>query len=125
MTVGQKAVVADTLKAGRQSVLQESLDELLGGNRHHLLLLLVSVVFPLEGNLTILERQQTAIGNGYAMSVASQILQHLLRAAKGGLGINHPFGIFQRRQITDESGRVAQRFQMAEELELTGSISFF
>ena len=85
MAVGQKTVVADALKAGRKRVLQESLDELLGGNRHHLLLLLVSIVFPLEGNLTIFQCQQTPIGDSYAMSVASQILQHLLRAAKGGL----------------------------------------
>jgi hypothetical protein len=51
MAVGQKAVIADALKAGRKSVLQESPDELLGGNGHHLLLLLVSVVFPLETDL--------------------------------------------------------------------------
>ena len=92
-------------------MLQESLDELLGGNRHHLLLLLVSVVFPLEGNLTIFQCQQTPIRDSYAMSVASQILQHLLRAAKGGLGVNHPVGIFQRRQITGERAALMARFR--------------
>jgi hypothetical protein len=35
--------------------------KLLGGNRHHLLLLLVSVVFPLEGNLTIFQRQSSSV----------------------------------------------------------------
>ena len=92
---------------------------------HHLVLLSVAIVFPLEGDLTLFERQQTPIRDGHAMSVAAQILQYVLRSAKGGLGVNHPLGLFQRRQITGESERVAQRFQIAEELELTGGISFF
>ena len=59
------------------------------------------------------------------MSVASQVLQHLLRSTKGRLGVNHPRGIFQRRQITGESWRVTQRLEIAEELELAGGMSFF
>ena len=58
------------------------------------------------------------------MGVASQILQHVLRSAKGGLGVNHPFAFAERSQITGEGLRVAQRFQIAEELELTGGVSF-
>src|SRR6267378_442589 len=125
MAVGQKTVVANALKAAWKSMLQEPPDELLGRQSHHLLLLSVAVIFPLERDLAIFERQQTPIGNSHAMSVAAQILQHMLRPAKGGLGVNHPLGFFQRSQITGESGRVAQRFQIAEELELAGGINFF
>src|SRR5207245_10427547 len=124
MAVGEKAVVADALKAGRKSVLQEAADELLCGDGHHLWLLLVAVVFPLEGDLTLFERQQAPIGEGHTMRVAPQILQHVLRSAKGGLGINHPLGIFERSQVAGESQRVTQGFEIAEELKLAGGISF-
>src|SRR5439155_11402243 len=99
MAIGQEAIVANALKAAWKSMLQEPPDELLGREGHHLLLLPVAVIFPLETDLAIFERQQTPIGNSHAMSVAVQILQHMLRPAKGGLGVNHPLGLFQRRQI--------------------------
>jgi len=51
VAVGQQAVVADALEAGRKRMLQEAADELIGGNGHQLLLLPVAVVFPLEGDL--------------------------------------------------------------------------
>ena len=57
MAVGQKAVVADALKAGRKSVLQEAADEVIGRDGQHLLLLPVAVVFPLEGDPAIFECQ--------------------------------------------------------------------
>jgi len=88
-------------------VLEEPPDELLGGNGHDLLLLPVPIVFPLEGDLAIFERQQAPIGNGHAMSVASQVLQHVLRSAKRGLGVNHPFAFAEWGQITGESSRMA------------------
>jgi len=72
MAVGQESVVADTLKAGWQSVLQEAANEVLSGNRHDFVrLLAVTVVFPLKANLTGLHLQQAAIGDGHAMSVAA------------------------------------------------------
>src|ERR1035437_10989735 len=57
MAVGQEAVVADALKAGRNGVLQEAADELVGGEGHHLGLVAVPVILPLEGNLAVFESQ--------------------------------------------------------------------
>jgi len=86
MTVGQEAEIADALEARRQGVLQETPDELFGGNRHYLLgLLFVPVVFPGKGDLAVLQRQQAAVGDGHAMGVASEIFQHVLRTTEGGL----------------------------------------
>jgi hypothetical protein len=31
------------------------------------------------------------VGDGYAVGVASQILEHALRSAEGRLDVNHPF----------------------------------
>ena len=50
--------------------------------------------------------QQTAVGDGHAMSVAAEGLQHVLRSAKGGLGVDYPFLVFERRQVVGKSGRV-------------------
>jgi hypothetical protein len=36
LAAGQEAIVADTLQAGWQNVLEEAADELLGGDGHHL-----------------------------------------------------------------------------------------
>jgi hypothetical protein len=97
-------------------MLQEAADELCGGNGHHLGVVGVAVVFPLEGDLALLQLQQAAIGNGHAMSVAAQILQHVLRSAEGSLGVNHPVFLFPWGQIAGKSQRVAERFQVAEEV---------
>ena len=59
MAVGQKAEVADALKAGRQRVYEKTSNELSGGHRHHLgvLLMFMAVIFPLKRNLAVLERE--------------------------------------------------------------------
>src|SRR5438046_3697719 len=74
VAVGQETVAADALKAGRKGVLQEAADELLGREGHHLLLLPVAIIFPLEGYLTTFQRHQSAIGDGNEMRVAAHIL---------------------------------------------------
>ncbi len=55
MAVGQKAEVADALKAGRQRVGEKTAHELLGAHRHHLgvPLMFMPVIFPLERNLSV------------------------------------------------------------------------
>ena len=45
-SVGKKSEVADADKAARQNVDQESAQELIGGDRHHPLLVAVRIVFP-------------------------------------------------------------------------------
>jgi len=122
MAVGQESVIADALETRRQGMLQETADELLGRDGHHLLLLcgrpLDPVIFPGEGDLTVFQLEQAAIGNGHSMGVAAQIFQYALRPAKGSLGVHHPLGLAQGSQITGEGRRIAQPLQIAEELQL-------
>jgi len=88
VAVGQEAVIADALQAGRRHVLEEEADELVGGDGHDFGFACVAIVFPLEGNPAVFEGQQTAVGEGDAMGVAAEILQRVLGPAEGGLGIN-------------------------------------
>jgi hypothetical protein len=59
----------------------------------------VPVVFPAKRNLAVLERQETLVGDGYPMGVAAEVFDHLLRATEGRLGVNHPFGLADWRQV--------------------------
>src|SRR5260221_1885063 len=79
---------------------------------------LVSIIFPLEGDAAVFQGQQALVGNGDAMSIAAEIFQHLLRTAKRRLGVDHPFRLFQRRQMPGGNLDVLKRFQIAEELKL-------
>ncbi len=62
-TIGQEPEVADTLEAGRQGVEEKAADELLGrdGQRFRLLLVMFAVVFPMERDLPVFEREQALI----------------------------------------------------------------
>src|ERR1035438_10778459 len=53
------------------------------------------------------------------MGVAAEVLQDVLRSAKGGLGVDHPFLVLEGRQVAGKSGRVAERHEVAEELEFS------
>ena len=37
-----------------------------------------------------IEAEQALIADGYAVSIAAKIAQHVIRFAKSGLGIDHP-----------------------------------
>src|ERR1022692_4395080 len=61
--------------------------------RHCLGPVLVRVIFPLKGNLAILQRQQTIVGDGHSMGVPRQIFEHLFGSAEGCLGVDDPFDL--------------------------------
>ena len=88
--VGQQSEVADAHEAARDGVQQEAAEELGSIQRHRARTIAVGVVLLAEGDGPIVHRHQPAIGDGDAMGVAGQILEHLLRAAEGRLGVNHP-----------------------------------
>jgi hypothetical protein len=78
----------------------------LGGDGHHFGVAVFAIIFPLEGYLAILQGPQTAVGDGHAMGVAAEILQDVVRSAKGGLGVDHPFLVLEWCQVAAKSGRV-------------------
>jgi hypothetical protein len=54
--LGQQSKLADTVKAARQDMEQETSDELVGTESHQRFLIAVTVVCPaLEGDITILQ----------------------------------------------------------------------
>ena len=73
-----------------ENMEQESAQELICGNRHDLLLAAVGIVFPAKRDAIILESHQTMVGDGDAMGVAGQIVQHMFGTAEGWLGVDDP-----------------------------------
>jgi hypothetical protein len=78
---------------------------------------LSAIVFPLEGDAVAVERDQPAIGDGYAMGVALQIGQHRFRPAERALAVDDPFAGAQRRQVFGEGSRVVEMRVVAEEAQ--------
>ena len=85
IAIAEKAVVANALEAFGQDVKQESADELLGGERHRLVLAPVAIVLPAEVNLPVVDVEQAVVGDGDAMGVAADVLRTSSGPAKGGL----------------------------------------
>ena len=100
-TIGEEAIVADTMETVREDVQQKAADELIDCERHRLGLPVCSVVLPGEANLAVGEREQPAVGDGDAMGVAAEISQHLFRGRRTVAGVDHPV---EATQFTDTAG---------------------
>ena len=86
--------------------------------RHGLGLVLVRIIFPLKGNLAILQRQQTTVGDGHSMGVPRQIFEHLFGSAEGCLGLDDPFGLAAVVAQGFEGVRLGQGCEFPVEVEL-------
>src|SRR5271163_1143798 len=54
------------------------------------------------------------------MRVAAEIVEHLLRAAKRALGVNHPFDLAQGPQMVGEGSWLGEPGQLSEETQHPG-----
>jgi hypothetical protein len=68
----------------------ESAQELICGDRHDLLPAAVRIVFPAKQDSIILERNQSMVGDGDAVRIASEVVQNMLGTAEWWLGIDDP-----------------------------------
>jgi len=89
-SIVQEAEGADADKAVGQNMQKETSQELLRGERHPSLLITVGIILPQEGNLVVLEGQETVVGDGHPMGVTREITEHMMGTAEGWLGINDP-----------------------------------
>jgi len=108
LAIGQESELAEALPAARQHMQQEAANELIGRKGHSSLLIAAGVVFPAKGDLAIFASEQAVVGNGYSMSVATQISQNLGWATEGRLGIDPPLTASQAQEQALESGWLGQ-----------------
>jgi hypothetical protein len=88
--ISQEAEMADLDQAGGQDVEEKPANKLDGVQRHELGLVVMGRVSPAKRDPAILHRDEAPVGDSNAVGVACQILEHLLRAAKWALGMDHP-----------------------------------
>ena len=117
--IGEEAEVADADQSGRQHVEQEAADELDRIEGHGLGAGMVRVVFPVEADAAVLQSAKPVVGDGDAMSVASQILEHAPWSTEGRLDVNDPFELGGCFTQGLERGRLGQIAKLAGEVKAT------
>lgn len=73
-----------------QDMLREPANELLVRERHLQFLCTFSIVFVLEGDLSILSVFDAVVTDSDLVGIAPKIFHHCLRTLKGSFGIYHP-----------------------------------
>jgi hypothetical protein len=101
-------------------VEQEAANELVGGERHCLSFVACAVVLPLETDTIILAGEETAVGDGDAMGVAAEIVEHLLGSAERPFDLDDPGDAAQGGKVTGEGDRGGECSEIAEEVQFAG-----
>ena len=120
VTTAQEAIMASASKALGEHVEQEAADEPLGAKGHHLLLAMMTVLFPSEGHLAALDVHQAVIGDDQARGVTAQVIEYLLGPGERWLGTDDPFSMLERSPTLPESFGIAELPESREEAELAG-----
>src|SRR4030095_573991 len=125
VAIGQQAKMPDAYEPAGQDMKQEAANELLGLESHPLWFVSLPIVFPAECDLCVLETDQTVIGYGNPVRIAAEIVQHLIRAAKGRFRVDHPFGLAAGSHPGFEVFRISQWLKGSVEFEFAGSVGIF
>src|SRR5262245_40474615 len=127
MAVGEQAVVTDAMEAGWEDVEQEAAHELADVEAHDLAALtaVLAIVLPAETDMGRVEIEQTAVGDRDAMRIAREIGQDLQRTGEGLFGIDDPFALAQRREVSSPRVGVFKLAEIGEELRFAGGVHGF
>jgi hypothetical protein len=90
VAVGKQSEVADLDETGRQDVEQETADEFDRIEGHDAAAVAMTGVAPAEAHMSVVEAEESSVGDGNPMRVAGQVLQHMLGSAERRLGVDHP-----------------------------------
>ena len=115
---GQEAVVTDFGETRRQGVQEESTDELLSGDGNGV------VTFGDELDKAFVHGDEPVIGNSHFMGVSAEVIEELLRAAKGFFGVDAPVLFVQGVEKVGGQGWFRTMCSVGG-LELSGAVSLF
>ena len=117
-SVGEEAEMADANEALGEQVKQETPQELIAREGHQFLLIVVGGVAPAKGNLALRQCDQAMVGDGDAVSVAAEILQHVLGSAEGWFGVDDPMFAEERTQPGREELGMGERRELSGQVQL-------
>ena len=81
----------------------------------------MAVVPPTEADLTVLDGEEAVVGDGDAVGVAPEVVEDLVGAGEGGLGVDDPLGLAEGLEVAGEGGGVIERGEGVAELEPAGA----
>ena len=87
MPIGEQPIVANAVKAVWQHVQEEPTYELADTEPHHLRFARLSVVFPSEADMGVVECDQSTVADSNAVCIAREIRQNLLWSGERTFGI--------------------------------------
>jgi hypothetical protein len=82
------------------------------------MLVVVGGVAPTKGHVLVRRGDEPMVGDGDAMSVTTQILEHILGAAEGWFGIDHPVLTEQWPQPGSEDLGLGEQCQISRKVKL-------
>src|SRR6266853_2178605 len=97
---------------------EEAAQELIQGYGHQFLLIVVRRVPPAKGDLAVGQRDQSMVGDGHAMGVAAEVLEHIFGAAEGWFGVDDPVFSEQRSEPGSEDFVLGEQSQIAGKMKL-------
>ena len=118
LTVGEEAEVPDADETLGQNMDEEPSQELVGLERHDLLLAAGCVILPAEGDAILLEGYEAVVRDRDAMGVAGEVVQNVFRPTEGWLGIDDPLLGEELAEELAEAFGVGEFLKRAMELEL-------
>jgi len=113
-SIGEEAEVTDADEALGEQMKQEATQKLIARDGHHFLPIVFGRVAPAKGDLIVGQRDEAMVRDGHTMSVATEILQHVLGSAEGWFGVDDPIFAEERAQ----PGR--EELGMGEGCEISG-----
>jgi hypothetical protein len=116
---GEQAVVADAMEALGQNVNEKPADELADIEYHRRVQAgaFDPVVFDLEHDAVLVDRDQTAVRAGVAVGISRQIGEYGLRARERTLGVDEPALLAERGEECRERLRIDKMRVCAKELQ--------
>jgi hypothetical protein len=79
----------------------------------------VAVIFSLEGDLAFAQAEDSFVGEGDTMRIASEILEDLRWTSEGRFGIHDPFAVLLRNKAGRKGDGIPEGFGFTEEPELS------
>ena len=98
---------------------EEPSDELIGLERHGLLFISIGIVPPAEGDITVLDLEDTVIADSDPVGISAQVLKDTLGTVEGWLAVDNPFFMVELSSEHLKGSGILQMTDAAGEDKLT------
>ena len=80
----------------------------------------MAVVAPAEADLTVLNGEEAVVGDGDAVGVLAEVVEDLVGAGEGALGVDDPLGLAEGLEVAGEGVGIVESGEGMAELEPAG-----